>query len=147
MKETPSILRIIQSDFGAYISLAIPVISWLTYLWILFREGDSSGNLGTVFVYFLVFTLVGMLVAIWRIYFISTIFDYGVEVPGQVERIGFYRGRGRVVFYYLYQGNKLKASRAIVKNKFTSGIRPGENVAVVVNENNPKNAVIKRIFI
>lgn len=146
-KEAPSVFRILRSDLGAYNFIIVPIITLFAYLSKLFQDWSRSGFSGTDLISLVIVFFVSSLGVIWRIYWVSTIFDYGVEVPGQVEFISFRSGRGRVFFNYQYQGKDLKGKRMIKRNKYTMRISPGENVTVVVNQKNPKNAVIKQIFI
>ena len=78
---------------------------------------------------------------------ISSVLAEGVQVPGVVTRIGFFRVSGRVEYSYTAQGEKQMSGNAINKNSHTKELKVGQTVTVSVDRGNPKRAFIRDIYL
>jgi hypothetical protein len=156
-KAKPSIVRIIQSDYLALIGVLFPVVALILYICVAyfgffpgFRGHDPI--LGTegaplFFYLFIVGMAIGVPLEIWRIRSIQKIFSKSVEVIGQVTNISFYRDRGRVEYSYRYQDQAYSGGNAIMKTGKTKQLHPGSQVALLVNPDEPKRALIRDLYI
>lgn len=142
-EKRPSILRIILTNYVAFIAVLSPVLLWSVFLFEHF-QGDrltTSDLLGLGG-----FSLVGLVLALWKIFTISTIINYGQEAKATIHSSGFYRSRGRIKFVYTYQGEKYMTQNTVMSNKLTRSYANGDQASIFVNPNNPKNAVLKDIY-
>ena len=154
---SPSIFRVVQSDFLALVSLAFPAIMLGMYLVITylgffpgFRGHDPiRGAEGApVFLYMsIVATIIGVPVFVWRFNSFRSTYAGGLEVTGQITNISFSRDRGRVDYSYDYSGQMYRGWNAIMKTKRTKAMATGDNVVLMVDKGNPKRALIRDLYI
>lgn len=152
-----SIVRIIQSDYLALLGVLVPVVSLILYICVAylgyfpgFRGHDPiQGTEGApLFLYMSIIGLVvGLPLAIWRIRSIQQIFAKSVEVIGQVTNISFYKDRGRVEYSYTYQNKNYSGGNAIMKTGKTQQLRSGSQVMLLVNPDEPKQALIRDLYV
>ncbi len=147
---SPSIWRIIQVDYIALLSVLFPLAFWGMYVWFdllpLFanREGGGSASFLNVA---LVTTLGGLLVFGARLYAIFSVYWNGIEVPGQIQNVWFYRDRGRVEYTYTYLGEKHQRGTAIHRTRRTRDLQIDQDVILVVDRGNPKRALIRDLYL
>jgi hypothetical protein len=156
-KTKPSLVRIIQSDYLVLLGILIPVVSLIMYACVAyfgyfpgFRGRDPiQGTEGAplFFYLFIIGLVIGLPLAIWRIRSIQQIFANSVEVNGQVTDISFFRDRGRVEYSYSFQGQNYSGGNAIMKTGKTLQLRPGSQVMLLVNPNEPKRALIRDLYV
>lgn len=159
-KAKPSIVRIVQSDYLAYLGTLIPVITLIIYIGYIciayfgyltgFRGHDPiQGTEGTpIFFYALIIGLViGTPLAIWRIRYIQQMFSKSVEVFGQITNISFYKDRGTFEYSYTYQGQSYSGKNAIMETRKTQQLRSGSQVILLVNPDEPEHALIRDFYI
>lgn len=143
-KTTPKILRILEIDYWAFIAVIFPVSLWafLAYDWFIVKE-RSQDFFNTV----LIISGVAVLGFVWRWVSIRNFFIQGVPVKGQIHRISFYRGRGQVAYIYTYQGQKFLRSNTVRQVKRTRALRIGDEVELLIDENHPKRAIIRSLYL
>lgn len=90
--------------------------------------------------------IVGIAVILWRIRLISSAFEFGWEVEGDIADVGFFRDRGRVTYIYTIQGERYQASNAIMKHRATKSLFRGQKVVVMASRDNPKIAFLRDIY-
>jgi hypothetical protein len=156
-KAKPSIIRIIQSDYLALIGVLVPLVSLIMYISVAyfgyfpgFRGRDPiQGTEGApVFFYLFIIGLVlGLPLAFWRIRAIQQLFSKGMEVIGQITNISFYRDRGRVEYSYSHAGQAYSGGNAIMKTRKTQQLRPGNQIVLLVNPDEPKRALIRDLYV
>jgi hypothetical protein len=156
-KLKPSVVRIVQSDFAAMLGLLVPAVSLVMYICVAyfgyfpgFRGHDPiQGSEGApLFLYLFIGGLVlGVPLAIWRIRTIQQLFARSVEVTGQVTNISFYKDRGRVEYTYTYLGQSYSGGNAIMKTGRTQQLRPGTQMVLLVNPDDPKHALIRDLYV
>lgn len=153
----PSTIRIIQTDYLAMVATLAPIVFLIAYIAISYfgflpglrghdpirkEEGAPFFLYGTI-----VTLLAGVPVMLWRVQSVKKTFANGVEVPGQITGVRFYRDRGRVEFTYSYQGQIFSGGSAVMKTRRTEGLAPGIEAVLVVDKNNPKRALIRDLYI
>lgn len=143
IKRAPSLIRTIQTDYTAFLAFLFPVIFWGLYLFFTFSSMDAAGFADIS----IAVTAAGLLILLWRYWLLRSVFHDGVEVPGVVSDIYFFRGRGRVSYIYTYQGQKYISGNAINKTKRTRSLVQGEQVTLVIDPNNPKRAFIRDLYL
>lgn len=143
-KQKPSLFRIISNDYPSLLAALFPIIFWIFTAYF-FYSGDSSAKL-----FLLLSTgmsLVGTPVLIWRYRMVASVFEDGMETPGIIQTIYFFRGRGRVEYVYTFQGQKYASGNAINKTKYTRVLRDGQSITVFLDPENPKRAFVKEIYL
>ena len=145
MIKTPTLVRIIQNDYIAHMAFLFPIVFWGMYLFFtVFRPGESAD----FFLYAApIATVVAGGVLLWRYRTITRVFSDGLEVPGIVSNVGFFRGRGRIECTYTYQGQKLVGGNALHETKRSREFGQGTEATLVVDRNNPKRAFIRDLYL
>ncbi|TEU11420.1 MAG: DUF3592 domain-containing protein [Anaerolineales bacterium] len=152
----PSPLRIIQSDYVALLAALFPIVSWVMYVATAYfgffpglRGRDPlTGADAPFFLYLgIITTLIGIPLLVWRIRSFQAMFTRGVEVPGRITNISFYRDRGRVEYAYTYQGQTYQGGNAVRKTGRTKALQPGGEVVLIVDRDNPKRALIRDLYV
>ena len=90
--------------------------------------------------------VIGVPLAIWRIRTVQKIFSNGIEVTGQIKDIFFHRDRGTVQYAYTYQGQEILSGNAIMKTGQTKKLRPGDQLVLLINPDQPKRALIRDLY-
>ena len=139
----PSVFRIILTNYVAFIAVLSPALLWLVFLFDHF-QGDTLTS--SDLLYLGGFTLVGLMVALWKIFTISSIINHGQETTATIHSSGFYRSRGRIKFVYTFQGEKFMTQNTVNSNKRTRAYTAGDQVTIYLDQNNPKKAVLKEIY-
>lgn len=156
-KPKPSIVRIIQSDYLALIGILFPVVVLIIYLVVsnlgyfpaLGRRAAIQGTASAPILLYvgIAGAVIGLPLAFWRVRTVQQRFAQGETVNGQITDISFYRDRGTVAYTYTHQGKTYSAFNMIMKTGQTKNLRPGTQIAVVVNPANPKEALIRDLYI
>lgn len=156
-RSKPSIIRIIQSDYLALLGVLVPVVSLIMYVSVAYfgyfpglrgRDPIQGTEGAPIFFYLFIIGLVfGLPLAFWRIQTIQKIFSKGMEVVGQITNISFYRDRGRVEYSYSYEGHAYSSGNAIMKTRQTQQLRSGNQIALLVNPDEPQRALIRDLYI
>jgi len=156
-KFSPSIIRIIQSDFAAMVGVLIPTAVVIIFVFVtvmgLFPkqsgysiQQDPQGPV--VFFYALVGAIIiGIPLTIWRISVIQKLFERSLETPGKISGLFFSRDRGRVEFSYTFEGQNYTSGSSIMKNKRTERLLPGSQVTLMVDPQKPQNAMIRDLYL
>lgn len=146
MQKTPSLFKLLTTDYMAFMSVVFPMISWGIYVYFLLsKKGELPDS--SLPIVFGAITVIALIVLIWRITLINSVFAEGIEVNGTIKRIYFYRDRGRVLFDYTFMGEKIDAGSMVMRNKRTIVLQPGMQVVVVVDQNHPKRALIRDLYL
>lgn len=142
--KSPSLFRVISTDYPSLISALFPIVFGGFTAYFFFTGNDS---LQLFLLLTTIVTVLGIPFLIQRYRMISSILAEGVQVPGVVTHIRFFRGRGRVEYSYTAQGEKQTSGNAINKNSHTKELKVGQMVKVSVDRNNPKRAIIREIYL
>lgn len=142
-KQSPSLFRVISTDYPSYLSALFPIVFWSFTAYFFATENNSSQlflllSIGA--------TVVGIPILIQRYRTISSVFANGTETQGEITSIGFFRGRGRVEYSYTFRGEKQTSGNAINRNSRTRNLRVGQSLKVLVDPDNPKRAFIQEIY-
>jgi len=142
--QSPSLFRVISTDYPSFLSVLFPVVfgGFTAYF---FLTGNDASQLFLLLA--IGVTVIGVPFLFQRYRTISSVFKDGMESKGVVTSIGFFRGRGRVVYSYTFQGEKQSSGNAINKNSRTRNLKVGQAVTVLVDRNDPKRAFIREIYL
>lgn len=141
---SPSLFRVISTDYPSYLSVLFPVVFGAFSLYFFFAGNDAL----RIFLPLAAgVTIVGIPVLVRRYRTIASTFAEGVQTSGVITGIGFFRGRGRVEYSYTFQGEKQLSSNAINRNSRTRQLRVGQKVTVLVDRDRPKQAFIQEIYL
>lgn len=142
--QSPSLFRVISTDYPSFLSFLFPIVFGGFTAYFFFSKNES---LQLFLLLTLGVTVIGIPFLIQRYRMISSVFAEGIQVPGVVTRIGFFRGRGRVEYSYTVQGEKQVSGNAINKNSRTRDLQVGQTVKVSVDRNDPRRAFIREIYL
>lgn len=141
---SPSLWRVIQTDYFSSVVTIIPLVLWGMYY---FMPGPAGQAHDPLLAYTaLGLTLICGLVLLWRWRSIAAVFEEGMRVQGVILQVNFRRDRGRVTYAYTCQGEKYEHGNAIMKNKRTRLLQPGQQVTVVVSRDNPKRTFLQDLY-
>lgn len=143
-KQKPSLMRVISNDYPSLLAALFPIVFW-AFTAYFYYGGDTSSELFLLLS--IGITLAAAPVLIWRYRLISSVFEDGMETPGTIQSVYFFRGRGRVEYVYMFQGQKYSSGNAVNRTKYTRTLRDGQPVTVFVDPENPKRAFIKEIYL
>lgn len=150
-KKHLSLVRVVQSDFAAFLALAAPIVTWAIYIVIAYlgyfpawgRHESLGSESAPFFLYAsLVTTLIGVPLFLWRLHFFRSLRDRGVPVAGYITGVLFHRDRGRIEYDYTYQDKSYSSYNAVMKTARTRSLPPASAVTVLVDPNNPQRSFI-----
>jgi len=146
MRQQASIFRIVVVDYAALIAVLLPLAIWGVYLFIALSQGPEKVA-GVFTAIALGLTAVGGAAVVWRIYLIRSVVNDGLEVPGVICSLSFFRDRGRVEYIYTHQGQRYQSGNAINRSPLTSRLRQGDATTLVVDRNRPERAFIRDLYV
>lgn len=93
-------------------------------------------------------TTMGIFFLLWRRHFFHVLYTRGVDVIGCIDSAStFKRGGSRVEYKYEYQGEKYWTGNALTDSAFRKyHFREGDDVALRIDPQNPKRAIIKELY-
>jgi hypothetical protein len=127
--------------------IIVSVAAWLIL------SGTSQIVFYILLAYILALILIILFVAIefllqWRNFHDTIrIFSSGVETPGKVIDVHFFRSRGYITSEYEYQQEKYRSTDSIIQNQKTKSITVGQQVVVYVNQQKPTQAFIRDLYL
>jgi hypothetical protein len=137
-------IRIIDSDYTAALALMAPFIIWLLF-WLLSIIHIVDLQIPRYLAFAL--TIASLLLVAWRCWVINQIFTNGVETPGEVKHIWFYRDRGRLMFTFKWEGKDIQTNSTIPKNEYTETLGEGQPIMLVVDPNQPQRAYVRDLYL
>lgn len=140
----PSLRRIIESDYVAYMCFILPVFFWIFYAGLLFFRNSSAG---IIYYVSIAASVVGVPLLLWRIWLINVIFNNGVEIAGEISDVWFYRDRGHVKYEYPFEGHPHTSRTTLHRIKRTRSLSPGDQVTLIVDRNKPGRALIRDFYV
>lgn len=144
MQHRPSLFRIINTDYIALVAVVFPAVFWVFYLGLLIFQARGAEKF---MIYPILATPIGLLLLIWRIWMISTIFEHGLSIPATVSNLFFDRDRGQICYIYMHEGRKFEGVNFVHKNKRAAALKVGDKVTAVIDRNNPKRAFIQELYL
>jgi hypothetical protein len=142
--QKPSLFRVVSVDYPSQVSFMFPVVFWVVSAYF-FYTGNESMPLFVLLS--IIASVVGIPFLFWRYWIISSVFEDGMQTQGIITGISFYRGRGRLQYSYNFQGQKYTSGNVINRSKYTRNMEDGQQVAILVDRNNPKRAFVKEIYL
>ncbi len=146
MVRQPALRKIIVTDWGALLGVAGAVGTVVIYACLLPTEGVKlSDAIGlTAFIGVVAFSFA--IVALWRVRAINAVFRDGVEAPAVIEHLRGSGGRGWIAYRYTFRGREYQSGVPVILNDEIKALSPGDRVVVVVDQNNPKRALIRDLY-
>lgn len=153
----PSVLKIIRNDMIALLGALLPILGWGAgiagmYFGFAFQRRPQGvhpsevNDTGTFLVIAIGSTIVGVVMLVLRLIVVNKLLASGERIFGTVAGIGFVRDRGRVEYSYSYQRREFRSGAAIMKNRATLEIRPGDRIVVVVDPASPGRALMEDLY-
>jgi hypothetical protein len=143
-RKRPTIVRILDSDYTAALALMAPFILWLMF-WLLSIMHVVDLQIPRDLV--IALTIASLLLVAWRCWLISQIFANGVDTPGEIQHIWFYRDRGRLMVTFSWGGAALQKDTTIPKNEYTKTLSEGQPIMLVVDLHQPKQAFVRDLYL
>jgi len=84
---------------------------------------------------------------IWRIARIHHLFTHGQLTTGHVTCVSIVRDRGRLEFTYDFQGHSIDSWTPVHRNRRVLSLEPDQEVEVLVDKANPKNAIVRHLYV
>jgi hypothetical protein len=157
MNQKPALIRIIQSDYVAMLGALTPAVFLAAYIAVAYfgflpgfrgRDPIQGTDGAPFFLYgFLITLALGVPAVIWRYTFFKNLFASGTAVPGKVESVQFWRDRGNVVYRYEYQGKAYSGANAVMRNARTRALTPGTDITLIVDQDDPRRALIRDLYL
>lgn len=144
MIQHPSFFKVVTTDYTACSCLLTPFVLGAFYLFMSLTEETSVDLI--VPIVFGAGALIAIIVLFWRIQLFNTIFSDGMTATATVNKVWFFRGRGRINYSYFYQGQNYASGNVVMKVKKARQIQMGDQLAVMINRNNPKQAFIRDLY-
>lgn len=154
--EKLSLKKAIKNDFILMFSLCFLVIGMALFIsykffGIRFTKHGALINIakGEDFTYEIISTVVaaiGVVLAFFRYLRLKGIFQSGVKINATVSSVNFYGDRGRAEFFYEYSGVQYTRGIALMRTKETRDLNIGDEVALLIDENNPKRFLIHSLY-
>ena len=150
--DRPSLLKIIWTDYPAFISSSMMVVAWIVILaWVPAWRSDgpivSPGAAPAFLSVAGLITLVGMGVLLWRFQIMWAAFFSGAQVRGKITDIKMRRDRGRVSYTYIFNHEEYQSSAPIHRNKQTLALKTGSQVFLMVDNKKPSRAFIRDLYL
>lgn len=106
-----------------------------------------SGEEMNFILIFLAVSILGLIGFILRLNHLRKILSSSFEVEATITKKWFYRSRGGAKYNYSIHGVDYKASNYLMKNRMTNAIRKDDIVTILVDENNYKKTIIKKLYV
>jgi hypothetical protein len=150
--DRPSLLKIIWTDYPAFISACTMVVAWIIILaWIPPWRSDgpivSPGAAPVFLSVAALITLVGMGILLWRFQILWAAFFSGTQVRGRITSIDMRRDRGHVNYTYIFNHEEYKSTAPIHRNKQTLALKTGSPVILMVDNKKPSRAFIRDLYL
>ena len=141
-RKRPSILRILNADFYAGISLAAPVFLWIGY----FLLGIFQ-KLPWLWWVCVASIPIGIGLSVYRCWMIFSIFEHGEQVDAILSGAWFRKERGWVEFDYTYQGEAHHSGCSVMKTDRSVHLEKGQTVTLVFDPRKPKQIFVRDLFV
>lgn len=151
----PSLIHIIQSDYLAQLGVLFPVITFgMWMIFVVITLWSKSGALpqqalietSIFIIMFIVSSLIGVPLVVWRIRYIQHMFLIGIPITGQITQVSFYRDRGKVEYSYSYQGQTYAGNNAVVITNQVKHLQAASPTMLLVHPDQPKRALIRDLY-
>lgn len=153
----PSFFRVIQSDYISLVGLLFPAVCLVMYICVAYfgyfpglrgRDPIQGTEGAPLFLYgFIITAVIGIPLTTWRYRSIQKVFLNGEIVVGKIEGVYFHRDRGSVDYSYQHNGKFYLKATPIMKTARTRALARGMEVALVVNKDDPNQALIRDLYI
>lgn len=148
----PSILRMIRMDTLAQLPVLLLIIFLPSIAWV----GASNAQVypkiwGDLFPFAAILIVICVPFLIWRILHIRALFSRAIEIKGRVKTIftgppySKY-GQKALVYTYEYDGQRFNRSYNVPARWFNR-LKPGDELALIIDPADPKRVFIRDLFI
>jgi hypothetical protein len=153
----PSIGKIILNDYASFLlaiggPIALAITAFTAALGFIPRAGARGGRAvdpqfaAAACVFAVIITVLLLFLLARRISRIKRILAAGPRTKASVLDVGFFKDRGRIEFEYTHNGRQYTTGTAIMKNKQTTAISPGDEIEVAVDPDNPRKAFVVQLY-
>ena len=139
-----SIVQVFWQDAIAFISVIFAPVLWVGFLFFTYQDG--TGMTMPLIVIGVLATVICAVVFAWRVSVFRNLFSDNQIAQAEITDVSFWRDRGRANFVFTYNGQKYATGSPLMKTGRTKALRVGETVTVLVDRNNPKRAIIRKLF-
>lgn len=149
-RQSPSIIRIAQVDYLAYLSFVIPVGVWILYLIfeVLFPPPGGQGPQTSFFYPIgLIVTPLGMIGLAWRYLAVRAHFLNGVEMQAHIEHIFIFRDQIRFNYSVIIDQQEVMGKYSAHKCRYTDVLEEGQMVTLLTEPNRPDHGMFADPFL
>jgi hypothetical protein len=143
--QPPTFWKILNTDYASWICLVTPLTLWAFFIILkLLRPSYSDEPL-----YLSISagaTIIGILIAVYRIFSTLNLLNRGIPVKGKITRIQNMRGMGQVAYEFKQDGAKHLANLTYRRGKKSFKLNPGMAVTILVDPKNPRKSLIKELY-
>jgi len=142
----PRISRVVWTDWPALFSaVAIPII-WLICILFPFMRRGVQPLAPHLLILATSISILAALALGWRIVRIQRLFRHGHSTTGRITRIQTAKDRGRVEFSFELSGRSFDSWTPVHKNRQVLALRENQEVEILVDPTQPKNAIIRHLY-
>ena len=149
----PSLVQVVWTDYPAFLAACTPVVAWVVCIFLTVpRDITTHQAYATplaamvLLILAVVTTAAGIPVVAWRLAKIRRLFREGEEARGIIKRVVFHRDRGLVEFNYMFEGKPYYTRSYLHRNRQTRALEHATRVALLIDPDNPKQAIIWDIY-
>jgi hypothetical protein len=142
-KTTPSLIKIIQTDYTSFLSTIFLLSLWSVYL--IFQILRLESPSGAIIVA-ITLSIIALAIIYWRYQLIISRFSQGSTVSAIISEIWFFRGRGRINYTYTFRGHEFITGDDVFPTKIARSFRAGDRVTVLLDPDNPDRAIISDLY-
>jgi hypothetical protein len=139
----PVFWKVIWVDYWAFLFAAFSILSPLVYVYTIMAS-KMSRDFSWLLMSFWVATIVGLF---WRYRSIISLYNDGLEAKATIIQVGFFRDRGYIKYVYTFENRRFAGRNRVMKNRFTTRYRVGDEVAVLIDREKPQRSLIKDLFL
>lgn len=92
------------------------------------------------------FTILGLIVTIWRVTYINKFFENGIEITGDITELNFVKDRGNIEYSYLWNGKTFNGYNSIMKNSKTRSLQKGQKISLILNPQKPDQSLPLELY-
>lgn len=136
--------KIITNDMVTYHASMVLVLVLVVYL---MAALSRTSALPIFSVSAIVVILAAMTIITLRVMKIKSVLVKGQTLNGVVTSKGFRPGQGNLSLNFMIEGKPFKSSASTPITKFSSNLKAGDKITLIVDPRNPKLALLKELFV
>lgn len=91
-----------------------------------------------------------VIISVWqiinRVHEVTYLIEHGVAVPGKITYLFFNWSGGIIETHFQYAGREITVKHRLWKTRRMESIRVGDEVTIMIDPDQPKEAIIKELY-